>query len=40
MGPLTDHQVLVCGSPGMTQATVDRLIQTGTPAEAIRYEGV
>ncbi|ATL71118.1 oxidoreductase [Nocardia terpenica] len=40
MGPLLNHQVLVCGSPGMTRATVDRLIQTGTPAEAIRYEGV
>ncbi|MCM6777303.1 FAD-binding oxidoreductase [Nocardia sp. CDC159] len=40
MGPLLHHQVLVCGSPGMTRATVDRLIQTGTPAEAIRYEGL
>ncbi|RMI28742.1 oxidoreductase [Nocardia stercoris] len=40
MGPLTRHQVLVCGSPGMTRATVKRLIDTGTPAEAIRYEGV
>ncbi|BCK59046.1 FAD-binding oxidoreductase [Nocardia wallacei] len=40
MGPLLNHQVLVCGSPGMVRATVDRLIQTGTPAEAIRYEGV
>ncbi|WP_216894312.1 FAD-binding oxidoreductase [Nocardia alni] len=39
MGPLTNHQVLVCGSPGMTRTTVDRLIQTGTPAEVIRYEG-
>jgi len=40
MGPLLNHQVLVCGSPGMTRATIDRLIQTGTPAEAIRYEGI
>ncbi|MFI5781072.1 FAD-binding oxidoreductase [Nocardia sp. NPDC051570] len=40
MGPLLNHQVLVCGSPAMTRATVDRLILTGTPAEAIRYEGV
>lgn len=40
MGPLPNHQVLVCGSPGMTRATVDRLIRTGTPAESIRYEGV
>ncbi len=40
MGPLEHHQILVCGSPGMTTATVDRLIQTGPPAEAIRYEGV
>lgn len=39
LGPLLQHQVLVCGSPGMTQATVNRLIGTGTPAEAIRFEG-
>ncbi|MEV5648286.1 FAD-binding oxidoreductase [Nocardia sp. NPDC052254] len=39
MGPLLHHQVLICGSPGMTQATLDRLVNTGTPAEAIRFDG-
>ncbi|WP_107983652.1 FAD-binding oxidoreductase [Rhodococcus sp. OK519] len=34
-GPFTDHQVLVCGSPAMVQTTRDRLIATGTPADAI-----
>ena len=40
MGPLLHHQVLVCGSPGMTQATLERLVNTGTPADAIRFDGV
>ncbi|MEU6562315.1 FAD-binding oxidoreductase [Nocardia nova] len=40
MGPLLHHQVLVCGSPGMTQATLERLVDTGTPADAIRFDGV
>lgn len=38
-GAFTEHQVLVCGSPGMTRATVDRLLETGTPAENIQVEG-
>ena len=40
MGPLLHHQVLVCGSPGMTQATLERLVATGTPPEAIRFDGL
>ncbi|WP_083904244.1 FAD-binding oxidoreductase [Nocardia cerradoensis] len=40
MGPLLHHQVLVCGSPGMTQATLEVLVNTGTPAEAIRFDGL
>lgn len=34
--PYLDHQVLVCGSPGMEAATVAALLANGTPAEAIR----
>ncbi|WP_137723978.1 FAD-binding oxidoreductase [Prescottella subtropica] len=34
-GPFTDHQVLVCGSPGMVAATRERLVAGGTPVEAI-----
>lgn len=37
-GAFVDHQVLVCGSPGMVQATRERLIATGTPADAIRFD--
>ncbi len=33
--PFTDHQVLVCGSPGMEAATVAALVNNGTPADAI-----
>jgi NAD(P)H-flavin reductase len=33
--PFTNHQVLVCGSPGMEAATVDALLENGTPADAI-----
>ncbi|WP_431968102.1 FAD-binding oxidoreductase [Nocardia sp. bgisy134] len=39
-GAFDRHQVLVCGSPAMTRATVDRLVETGTPAERIQYEGL
>ncbi|WP_082392898.1 FAD-binding oxidoreductase [Nocardia arizonensis] len=39
-GAFTAHQVLVCGSRAMTRATVDRLIETGTPAERIQVEGL
>ncbi|MBF6214956.1 oxidoreductase [Nocardia puris] len=39
-GAFAEHQVLVCGSPAMVRATVDRLVETGTPAERIQYEGL
>ncbi|MET8774097.1 FAD-binding oxidoreductase [Nocardia sp. NPDC004654] len=39
-GAFDRHQVLVCGSPAMTRATLDRLVETGTPAERIQYEGL
>lgn len=39
-GAFKNHQVLVCGSPAMVRATVDRLVKTGTPAENIQYEGI
>ncbi|MFD6400899.1 FAD-binding oxidoreductase [Nocardia sp. NPDC060249] len=38
-GPFTEHQVLVCGSPAMVGTTVDRLIESGTPAANIVSEG-
>lgn len=37
-GAFVDHQVLVCGSPGMVQATREGLIATGTPADAVRTD--
>jgi len=37
-GPFVGHQVLVCGSPAMTRTTIDRLVATGTPREAIRHD--
>lgn len=40
MGPLVHHQVLVCGSPAMTHATLERLVMTGTPPDAIRFDGL
>ncbi|WP_051027568.1 FAD-binding oxidoreductase [Nocardia higoensis] len=39
-GAFDHHQVLVCGSPAMTRATVDRLVATGTPRAAIQFEGI
>ncbi|MGQ4597129.1 FAD-binding oxidoreductase [Nocardia sp. R6R-6] len=39
-GAFLEHQVLVCGSPAMVRTTVDRLLETGTPAERIRFEGL
>lgn len=38
-GAFAEHQVFVCGSPGMTRNTVARLVETGTPEERIQYEG-
>lgn len=37
-GAFGDHQVLVCGSGPMVRATVQKLLETGTPAENIRYD--
>ncbi len=37
-GAFKDHQVLVCGSPAMTRATIDSLVATGTPMDAISYD--
>ncbi|QBJ95944.1 oxidoreductase [Rhodococcus sp. ABRD24] len=37
-GAFVDHQVLLCGSPAMVQTTRDRLVATGTPADAIRFD--
>lgn len=39
-GAFGNHQVLVCGSPAMVDATVARLLETGTPPENIRYDRV
>ncbi len=39
-GAFTNHQVLVCGSPAMTRATVDRLVSAGTPTAAIQYDPI
>lgn len=38
-GPFAQQQVLVCGSPAMVRTTVDRLLESGTPAENITTEG-
>ena len=37
-GPWPDHEVYVCGSPGMVRATVGRLLQAGTPRHLVRFE--
>ncbi len=37
-GAFGDHQVLVCGSAPMVRSTVQRLLETGTPLENIRYD--
>ncbi|WP_069165496.1 FAD-binding oxidoreductase [Nocardia altamirensis] len=39
-GAFDSHQVLVCGSPAMVRATVDRLLANGTPPERIQFEGM
>ncbi|WP_433600046.1 FAD-binding oxidoreductase [Nocardia sp. CA-135953] len=39
-GAFDHHQVLVCGSPNMVRVTLDRLVETGTPAAAIQFEGL
>jgi NAD(P)H-flavin reductase/hemoglobin-like flavoprotein len=37
-GPWTEHDVVVCGSPGMTRATVSRLTSLGVPAERMTFD--
>ncbi|TWH15768.1 NAD(P)H-flavin reductase [Rhodococcus rhodochrous J45] len=37
-GAFGDHQVLVCGPAAMVRTTAQRLIETGTPVENIRYD--
>lgn len=37
-GAFKDHQVLVCGSPAMTRATIDSLTTARTPMDAIGYD--
>lgn len=37
-GAWPDHDVLVCGSPGMIRATVSRMLVAGTPLDRIRYD--
>lgn len=37
-GAWQDHDVLVCGSPGMIRATVSRMLVAGTPLDQIRYD--
>lgn len=37
-GAWAEHDVLVCGSPGMIRATVSRMLVAGTPLDRIRYD--
>ncbi|MGY4710912.1 FAD-binding oxidoreductase [Mycolicibacterium sp. CBM1] len=37
-GAWGDRQILICGSPGMVQATREALIAKGTPAERIQHD--
>lgn len=37
-GAWPDHDVLVCGSPGMIRATVSRMLVAGTPLDRIKYD--
>jgi NAD(P)H-flavin reductase len=37
-GTWADHDVFVSGSPGMTRATVNRLMSLGVPADRIRFD--
>ena len=37
-GAWADHDVLVCGSPAMTRATVSRMLVAGTPLDRIKYD--
>ncbi len=37
-GAWAEHEVLVCGSPGMIRSTVSRMLVAGTPLDRIRYD--
>lgn len=37
-GAFSRHQILVCGSAAMVQATMQELIDAGTPADRIQFE--
>jgi NAD(P)H-flavin reductase len=37
-GPWQDHDVYVCGSPAMVDATVAALLRAGTPSDRVRRE--
>jgi NAD(P)H-flavin reductase/hemoglobin-like flavoprotein len=37
-GPWANHDVYVCGSPGMVEATTKQLLLMGTPEERIRFD--
>ncbi|MEE2031144.1 oxidoreductase, partial [Rhodococcus sp. CC-R104] len=37
-GSFGDHQVLVCGPGAMVRTTVQKLVESGTPPENIRYD--
>jgi NAD(P)H-flavin reductase len=39
-GSWTQHDVVVCGSPDMTRATVNRLTAIGVPADRMTYDVV
>jgi len=39
-GAWTNHDVVVCGSPDMTRATVNRLTAIGVPADRMTYDVV
>jgi NAD(P)H-flavin reductase len=39
-GPWANHDVVVCGSPDMTRATVNRLTAIGVPADRMTYDVV
>lgn len=37
-GTWAEHDVLVCGSPGMIRSTVSRMLVAGTPLDRIKYD--
>ncbi|WP_163098394.1 FAD-binding oxidoreductase [Acidithiobacillus ferrianus] len=37
-GPWKDHEIYLCGSPGMIEAAIDLLLSHGTPHEQIHFD--